>query len=258
IALTTARTGKKVYMLGDIVHNETVVKKIEASGIKKINRLNRTKSGILLIRAHGASLETFVKAKQLGYEIIDATCPMVKEIHKIAKGAQAKGCKVIIIGDKEHDEVHGIAGQLKGKALIIDGISNIPRSKLKRIKKAAVVAQSTQNLKKVLEIVDILRENIPDLLFFNTICKPTRTKQEEIMTMPKENDVMIIIGSKKSANTKRLYEIARSLNKNSWWVNSRREIKSGWFKGADSVGITAGASTPEETIQDIARHIRSL
>jgi len=258
IALTTARTGKKVYMLGDIVHNETVVKKIEASGIKKINRLNRTKSGILLIRAHGASLETFVKAKQLGYETIDATCPMVKEIHKIAKGAQAKGYKVIIIGDKEHDEVHGIAGQLKGKALIIDGISNIPRSKLKRIKKAAVVAQSTQNLKKVLGIVGILRENIPDLLFFNTICKPTRTKQEEIMTMPKENDVMIIIGSKKSANTKRLYEIARSLNKNSWWVNSRGEIKSGWFKGADSVGITAGASTPEETIQDIARHIRSL
>ncbi|MFA5063531.1 MAG: 4-hydroxy-3-methylbut-2-enyl diphosphate reductase [Candidatus Omnitrophota bacterium] len=258
IALTTARTGKKVYMLGDIVHNETVVKKIEGSGIKKINRLNRTKSGILLIRAHGASLETFTKAKRFGYEIIDATCPMVKEIHKIAKGAQAKGYKVIIIGDKKHDEVHGIAGQLKGKALVIDGIRNIPRNKLKRIKKAAVVAQSTQNLKKVLGIVDILRKYIPDLLFFNTICQPTRTKQEEIMAMPKENDAMIIIGSKKSANTKRLYEIARSLNKNSRWVNSRREIKSSWFKGANSVGITAGASTPEETIQDITSHIRSL
>lgn len=257
IAFTTARSGKKVYMLGDIVHNEVVVKEIEKSGIKKISRLNKAKSGILLIRAHGSSLETLAKAAKLGYEIIDATCPMVKEIHKLAKDAQAKGYKIIIIGDKNHDEVHGIAGQLKNNALVIDK-TNIPLERIKKVRKAAVVAQSTQNLKTVLKIVEILKKYIPDLVFYNTICKPTRTKQEEIMTMPLKNDVMIIIGSKKSANSKRLYEISRSLNKNSRWVNSKKEIKPSWFKGVKSVGITAGASTPRETIEDIASYIRLL
>jgi len=258
IAIKTAKCGKKVYMLGDIVHNEDVVRQIEASGIKKIGKLNRTKSGALLIRAHGSSLGTFTKAASLGYKIIDATCPMVKEIHRIAKEMQKKGYKIIIIGDKEHDEVRGIAGQLKDKALVIDGIENIPLGKIKQFKKAAVVAQSTQNLNAVLKITDILKTHIPDLVFFNTICKPTRTKQDEVKNMPLENDVMIIIGSKKSANTKRLYEISRSLNKKSWWVNSKDEIKPAWFKGAKSTGITAGASTPESTIKDITSYISSL
>ena len=96
------------------------------------------------------------------------------------------------------------------------------------------------------------------MVFFNTICKPTRTKQEEIKRMPLENDVMIIIGSKSSANTKRLYEISRTLNKKSWWVSSKEEIKPAWFKGAQTVGITAGASTPEYTIKDIVSYIRAL
>ena len=95
IAFTTAKTGKKVYMLGDIVHNETVVKKVEKSGIKKINELSKTSPGILLIRAHGSSLKTIAKADKLGYEIIDATCPMVKEIHKIAKNAQSNVFKIM-------------------------------------------------------------------------------------------------------------------------------------------------------------------
>ena len=249
IAIKTAKRGKKVYMLGDIVHNENVVRQIEASGIKKIGKLNKTKS---------ATLDTFAKAARLGYKIIDATCPMVKEIHRIAKEMQSKGYKIIIIGDKEHDEVRGIAGQLKDKALVIDGINNIPLEKIKKFKKAAVVAQSTQNLNAVLKITGILKNHIPDLIFYNTICKPTRTKQDEVKNMPLENDVMIIIGSKKSANTKRLYETSRSLNKNSWWINSKDEIKPAWFKGAKTAGITAGASTPESTIKDITGYISSL
>ncbi len=166
------------------MHNEEVVRQIESSGIKKIGRLNKTGSGILLIRAHGSSLATLAKAARLGYKIIDATCPMVKEIHRIAKAMQSKGYQIIIIGDKQHDEVRGIAGQLKNKALVIDGINNIPLKKINRFKQAAVVAQSTQNLNQVLKIVGILKGYIPDLVFFNTICKPTRTKQEEMNNMP--------------------------------------------------------------------------
>ncbi|MFA4989721.1 MAG: 4-hydroxy-3-methylbut-2-enyl diphosphate reductase [Candidatus Omnitrophota bacterium] len=258
IASKITKASGNVYMLGDIVHNEDVSGRIEKSGIKKINRLKKVSSGILLIRAHGASLGALRKASRLGYHIIDATCPMVKEIHKIVKDMHKKGYKIIVIGDKDHDEVQGIVGQLKEKTLVIDNLKHIPLAKIRKLKRACVVAQSTQNSQNVLKIVGLLKSYVPDLKFFNTICRPTRTKQEEIRSMPLKNDLMIIIGSKNSANTKRLYEISRLLNKKTWWVNSRKEIKPNWLKGAQSVGITAGASTPEDTIKDIVKYIRSI
>jgi 4-hydroxy-3-methylbut-2-enyl diphosphate reductase len=115
IAAKITKAAGNVYMLGDIVHNEDVSRRIEKSGIKKINRLRKISSGILLIRAHGVSQEALKKAPQLGYHIIDATCPMVKEIHKIVKEMHKKGYQIIVIGDKDHDEVQGIVGQLKNK-----------------------------------------------------------------------------------------------------------------------------------------------
>jgi len=258
IALKIAQTNKNVCMLGDIVHNEEVVKQIEQAGIKKIKKLTRGKGRILLIRAHGTSQGVLKKAIGLGYQIIDATCPMVKEIHKIAKDNEAGGYKIIVIGDKLHDEVHGIIGQLKHKAIVIDNRKEFPVRQVKRIKKACVVVQSTQDLEKVKKIVEMLKIYIPELKFFNTICRPTRIKQEEIKKMPLENDVMIIIGSKTSANTKRLYEISRSLNKKSYWVNSKQEIKPDWFKGAQSAGISAGASTPESSIREIFEYLSEI
>lgn len=258
IALKTAKSNIKVYMLGDIVHNKDVVREIEKTGIKKIKRLTRGRNKILLIRAHGTSVNTLQKARRLGYKIADATCPMVKEIHKIAQDMEQHGYRLIVIGDKKHDEVHGIIGQIKGKAIVIDTIRHIPLRIIKGIKKAGVVVQSTQNLKKALQIVEILKQYIPELKFSNTICKPTRTKQQEIRAMPLKNNIMIIIGSKNSANTKRLYEISKSLNKRSFWVTSKNEIKSGWFKNAKSVGITAGASTPESTTKSVIEYIKQI
>ncbi|MCX5700023.1 MAG: 4-hydroxy-3-methylbut-2-enyl diphosphate reductase [Candidatus Omnitrophica bacterium] len=258
IAFQAAATGEKVSMLGDIVHNEEVVKEVKKSGIRKIKSLKPTKNEFLLIRAHGADLNTFNKAIQFGYKIIDATCPMVREIHKIAENMEKKGFKIIVIGDKRHDEVYGIIGKLKKKALVIEELGDINLRIIGKIIKACVVVQSTQNQEKVLKIVSGLKKHIKQLEFFNTICLPTRTKQNEIRNMPLVNNVMIIIGSKKSANTKRLYEISYSLNKRSYWINSKQEIKPGWFKNTHSVGITAGASTPEKTISVIIEHIRKI
>ena len=258
IARKTAQASEEVYMLGDIVHNEQVVKDIARSGIKKAKKLSKGDGKILLIRAHGVNRHIFKKAASLGYEIVDATCPMVKEIHKIARENEKKSYKIIVIGDKEHDEVLGIVGQLNHKALIIERLENLKRKNMKNIKKACVVVQSTQELENVRKIVDFLKANIADLRFFNTICRPTTIKQEEIKKMPLQNDMMIIIGSKASANTKRLYEISRSLNKRSYWVNSKKEIRPDWFKGVQTVGITAGASTPESSIKEITEFISSL
>ena len=258
IAYKTLRTKNKVYMLGDIVHNEDITKEMDKAGVKKINRLVRVKNKILLIRAHGASKKTFQRAKSLGYTIVDATCPMVKEIHKIAVINEQKGYKIIIIGDNKHDEVRGIIGHLKNKTIVIDSNKKIPLKRIKKIKKAAVVVQSTQNFEKIQLIVDTLQKYIEDLRFFNTICKPTRTKQQELKIMPLKNDAMIIIGSKTSANTKRLYEISKSFNKRSYWVQSKNKVKARWFKNTRSIGITAGASTPSSTTKEVIEYIRKI
>lgn len=257
-ALEAVKIRKPLFMLGDIVHNEEVVRQIQRAGIKKISRLGPGAKKTLLIRAHGCSDKTLRKALRLGYAIIDATCPMVKEIHAIAGKLEKKGLRVIIIGDKLHDEVQGIAGRLKYPAIIIDRVENIPLKKIKNIEKAGVILQSTQNLDKALKILDVLRKYIRMVEFHNTICNPTRIKQNEAKTMPLENDIMIIIGSKTSANTKRIYEIAKPLNKHSYWISSAREIKKCWFNKAKKVGITAGASTPESSIRAVIQKIKSL
>lgn len=256
IALVSSRQKTPVSMLGDIVHNENVVRNIQEAGIKKVK--NIPKLGSLLIRAHGSAKKTVEKAKSLGLKIIDATCPMVKEIHKIASTMDKKGYKIIVIGDYKHDEVQGIVGQIKHKAIILEDIADIKRKIPKRLNKAAVVVQSTQNLDKVLKMQKMLKDYVNDLKFFNTICSPTRLKQAEIKTLPKENDCIIVIGSKTSANTKRLYQIAKSINKNSYWVNSAGDIKKAWLERVASAGITAGASTPDETIQEIKERIQNI
>ncbi len=258
IALQTAKTKKPIFMLGDIVHNEEVVRQIQLAGIKKINRLGRGAKKTLLIRAHGCSKKTLQKALKSGYTVIDATCPMVKEIHKTASKLEDNGYRVIIIGDKLHDEVQGIAGQLKSKAIIIDKPENIPWAKIKKIRRAGVVVQSTQDLDNARKILNLLRKYIPQVKFHNTICNPTRIKQNEVKIMPLENDLMIIIGSKTSANTKRIYEIAKPLNRNSFWINSAKGIMKSWLDNAKSVGITAGASTPESTIREVIQRIKLI
>lgn len=256
IATDITKKKKPVYMLGDLVHNEDVVRGFAQRGIKKIRNLSRRRKGILLIAAHGISAHLFNKALQLGYKVIDATCPMVKEIHKIVVEMDSQGYKIIIVGDRNHTEVIAIAGQIKNKAIIIEDINDLATLKLEGIKKAAVVVQSTQDAIKAAKIKKALEKKIKDLRFFNTICAPTKIKQEEIRRLPRENDLIIVIGSRKSANTKRLFEIAKSINQNTYWINSKDEIKKHWFGNIYSVGVTAGASTPFKNIKTIIQQIK--
>lgn len=255
IALESAANKNIVEMLGDIVHNERVVQQIRKAGIKKIDSLDNGKGKILLIRAHGTSTATYKKARALGYKIIDATCPMVHEIHKIVRENEKKGYRIIVIGDKKHDEVQGILGQLKKKVLVIEKNKDIEKA-VKGVRKAAVVVQSTQNLDKTLKIVDTLSKQINKLKFFNTICEPTRRKQKELKAMAADNDLMIVIGSKTSANTKRLYQISKSINNQTLWIQSETAIRPQWFREISSVGVIAGASTPESTIQKVIQRIK--
>lgn len=256
IALKTIKSASPVYMLGEIVHNEEITEQLKRSGIKKVKKLVSGKNRTFLIRAHGVSIKLADKARGLGFKIVDATCPMVKEIHKIASELEKKGYAIIVIGDKRHDEVRGIIGQLKRKAIIIEDKKDIDFAGAKKIKKAAIVVQSTQNIERVEEIVNILKPHIKELKFFNTICRPTNIKQQEIKKLPLKNDIMIIIGSKTSANTRRLYEISKSLNRRTFWIQSKHDLRPEWFKNVKNVGISAGASTPDRTIKEISSFIR--
>jgi len=258
MALDTASRGKQVEMLGDIVHNEEVVAQIEAAGIKKVSALSPGEDRILLIRAHGAAKHLVERARAYGYTIVDATCPMVKEIHTIVENAEQDGYAVIIIGDNEHEEVEGIKGQVASPVTVIESLADIPCKTGDMVCRAAVVVQSTQSLDHVLTIEAALRERIGELKFFNTICKATTTRQNEIKTLPLRNDVVLIVGSRSSANTRRLYEIALALNRRTHWIQTKQDINNDWLLGASSVGIAAGASTPESTIGSVAAYVASL
>jgi len=247
---------QEVYMLGDIVHNERVVEDLSKTGSKVVASLDDIpEDKPVLFRAHGTKPEIWKEAQKKKLNIIDATCPLVTEIHEEIKMLESENRKTIIIGDHGHDEVVGIAAQVK-KPIII---SNVEEAKaLGRMRKAGVVSQSTQMIENVQEIMSILMSKVFDLRFVNTICYPTRKNHEQIKELSKIVDVMIIIGSFTSANSKRLTQLAKQRNENSYQVVDELDLKSEWFEGVDKVGISAGASTPDNIIQSVTKHIKYL
>lgn len=255
-AYKTAKEYGDVYMLGHIVHNEHVVKDLEKSGTKVVDSIDDVpKNKPLLFRAHGTEPGLWEAAKKKNLNIIDATCPLVTEIHEEVKRLEKSGRNIIIIGDHGHDEVKGISAQAK-KPIII---SNADEAKeLRKMKKAGVVSQSTQMIENIQEIFNILLTKVTDLHFVNTICFPTKRNHEQIKRLAETADVMIIIGSFTSANSKRLTQLALERNPNSHQVTNADDIKEGWFNDVETVGISAGASTPDDIIQDVIKHVKKI
>ena len=245
-----------VYMLGDIVHNERVVSDLEKSGSMVVNNLDDIpEDKPVLFRAHGTDPEVWKEAQKKKLNIIDATCPLVTEIHEEIKILESENRKTIIIGDHGHDEVMGIAAQVK-KPIVISNVDEA--KKIGRLRKAGVVTQSTQMIENVQEIVGILMEKVYDLRFVNTICYPTRKNHTQIKELAKISDVMVIIGSFTSANSKRLTELAKQRNDNSYQVIDENDIKEEWFEDVSTVGISAGASTPDNIISNVIEKINSI
>lgn len=252
---SAARYPGRVFMLGDIVHNEIVVQRLKQAGIKTVSSISQVPRGaVMLIRAHGSAPETYRRARLRKLKIIDATCPMVAEIHRDAICLEKQEFAVAIIGEAGHDEVLGIAGEIQ-KPVILTSADDARRWSIKN-KKIGVVVQSTQNIDLVKDIVSILLDRAAEVRVFNTICASARTHQAEIRRLPRQNDAMVIIGSKKSGNTKRLFEISRALNSRTYWVETARDLKSAWFRRAKTVGVTAGASAPPEVIMAVVEKLK--
>ena len=256
LAYETANKHGEVYMLGDIVHNENVVKDLEKSGAKVVDSLSDIpKDKPVMLRAHGTKKNIWKEAEQRKMNIVDATCPLVHEIHKEVKDLSKDGRQIIVVGDHGHDEVVAIADQVPGTIVI----SNIEEAnKLKKFKKAGVVSQSTQTIENVQDIINILMTKVFDLHFVNTICYPTKRNQEQIKDLAEKCDVMIIIGSFTSANSKRLAQLSLEINKNTYQVTNSKDIDKNWFENCNIVGISAGASTPDYLIEDVKKYLEEL
>lgn len=260
IALNAAANAphEDVYMLGHIVHNEHVVKQVVDAGVKVVNDISSVPSNsTLVIRAHGTTPEAYEKANSQSLNIIDATCPLVSEIHKVALSLQEEGYQIVVIGDHGHDEVIGLTGYLKKPVIIAtpeEIAANIPR----RYPKIGVVCQSTQDIENVQSILSILSGKCKELRFVNTICAPTTQHQRDIKTMPQDVDVMIVVGSFTSANTCRLTSISKKININTYQVESSQDLKPEWFAEIKRVGVTGGASTPDNVIAEVVKKIEEI
>ena len=256
LAYDTAEANGDVYMLGTIVHNERVIENLSNSGGKVVETLEDVpENKPILFRAHGTAPELWKNADKKKLNLIDATCPLVTEIHDEIKKIEEEGRKTIIIGDHGHDEVIAIAAQVSEPIII----ANMDEAKtLRKMKKVGVVSQSTQMIENVQEIIKVLMEKVFDLRFINTICFPTRRNHEQIKELALQCDVMIVIGSFTSANSKRLTQLALERNKCSYQVTTAGDLDMSWFNDCETVGISAGASTPDEIINDVVKHIKII
>ena len=256
LAYDTAKDHGEVYMLGTIVHNEKVVEDLSKVGTKVVDKIDEVpKDKPILFRAHGTAPRVWDKAKNKNLNIIDATCPLVIEIHDEIKKLEAEGRRTIIIGDHGHDEVVGIAAQVENPIIL----ANVEEAKaLRKMKKAGVVCQSTQMIENVQEIINVLMEKVFDLRFVNTICFPTRRNHEQIKELATKCEVMIVIGSFTSANSKRLTQLALEKNKRSYQVTNTDDLEASWFENCETVGISAGASTPDDIIRSVVEKIKEI
>lgn len=255
-----AAKSDKVYTLGPIIHNEQVVNDLEKKGVKVIDSVNDIDNGYnatVIIRSHGVSERVIEALREKNVNIVDATCPFVSKIHKIVKEASQKGKNVIIIGSDKHPEVEGIKGWCVNEPVVLESVEEAQNYTIDGTKKLCVVSQTTFNYKKFKDIVDILSKKSYDIDVMNTICNATEERQTEAGTIARQSDAMLVIGGKHSSNTQKLYEICRKECENTYFIQTLDDLDLKQFQSFRSVGITAGASTPNNIIKEVQSYVRN-
>lgn len=255
-----SKTKRPVFVLGSLVHNDDVVRKIEEMGVEKINvdenlmdflNSSKGKIGTLIITAHGIGPEIYDFAKDNNINLVDTTCPKVIKVQRLAESFSKRGYQLIIIGEKKHKEVKGIFEWADKKAFIIENTEDLQKLILDPTKKVAVVSQTTQDREFFDQSAKYIQEKYPQAEIIDSICMTTHDRQSEIRKLAEENDVVVVIGSPKSANSKRLYEIAQRINPKTYFIERAENLQKEWFAGCEKVAITAGASTPNFLIEEV-------
>ena len=255
------QTGKKnVYTFGPIIHNEEVVKDLEKKGVFVINtmeELDDITEGTVIIRSHGVSSAVYEALRKKGVEIVDATCPFVLKIHNIVKQESANGKQIVIIGNEKHPEVEGIMGWSKTQVHLVDTVEKAQNLQLDPQREVCIVSQTTFNYNKFKELVEIISEKGYNIIIRNTICNATEERQTEAREIAKRVDAMIVVGGSSSSNTRKLYEICKNECKDTYYIQTLNDLDMTSLGKADCIGITAGASTPNNIIQEVYTNVRT-
>ena len=243
-----------IYTLGPIIHNEEVVRDLEEKGVKVLNSENEILTlteGTVIIRSHGVGKHIYDMLKAQGVQIVDATCPFVKKIHRIVQEQNLQGRRVIIIGDETHPEVEGIKGWGDARTMVVKNEEQMEKLPSFTGEKLCIVSQTTFNYNKFKDLVEKFEKKGYDILVLNTICNATQERQVEAMRIASQVDVMLVIGGKHSSNTQKLYDICRKECKNTYYIQTLGDFNPECISSVRSVGITAGASTPNNIIEEV-------
>jgi len=251
---------KNIYILGELIHNTDVINELEALGIKTIYEVPSKGEGICIVRSHGEAPEVFEKIKNAGFELVDLTCPDVKKVQQKAIELAKNDYFVVIVGKPNHPEVMAIkanADLYSSNVVVATTIEELEpyAEKIKSHKKVGVVVQTTQMVSSLNLVVNYLNTIAKEVLIHNTICQSTAMRQKEAKELAKESDLMVVVGSKKSANTTHLAEILKDCTK-TIHIENDSELDENLFTNVQNIGITAGASTPQIIIDKVINKIK--
>ncbi|MDO4305095.1 MAG: 4-hydroxy-3-methylbut-2-enyl diphosphate reductase [Bacillota bacterium] len=252
-------SGKKIYTYGPIIHNEEVVKDLSEKGVAVLEteeELQALKEGTVVIRSHGVPRRIYDLIEEKGLECVDATCPFVKRIHNIVAKESENGKKIIIIGNSGHPEVEGIMGWSGTPAVVVESVQEAEEFVCDKGESLCIVSQTTFNYNKFKELVEIFQKKGYNVTVVNTICNATEERQTQAREIAARVDAMIVIGGKHSSNTRKLYEICKEKCAATYFIQTLDDLHLELPKTAALVGITAGASTPNNIIEEVQNYVR--
>lgn len=257
MALKAAHDARQpVHTLGPLIHNPLVVADLEQRGVSPAATPEEAGTGTLVVRAHGVTPQVSAHARELGLDVIDATCPYVKRVHHAAEKLAREGYQVLVIGESGHPEVQGIMGHAGEDALVVSSEAEIDGLAL--AKRVGIVVQTTQTIELLRCIVARLLGRVEELRVVNTICEATSERQNAARDAARKADCMIVVGGRESGNTQRLAQICHEVCSKTHHIEDANEIDSAWFADAETIGITAGASTPAEHIECVRARIHEI
>jgi 4-hydroxy-3-methylbut-2-enyl diphosphate reductase len=255
LALDLANQGP-LTILGDLVHNPDVVARLDAAGATRAAAPEDVRTPAVLLTAHGVADRVRLRLRGQGLEVHDATCPLVTRAHKALARLAAEGRHPVVIGQAEHVEVRGLIGDLDDFTVVLNE-ADLDRLAARLARepglRLGVVSQTTQPLERVLELVAAMRARFPgtDVQFIDTVCQPTKDRQEAARDLAAESDAVVVVGGPDSNNSRKLAELARRLGKPAYLVARASELRPEWFAGCAVVGVTAGTSTPDAVIEEV-------
>jgi len=256
LALEHADAGP-LTILGDLVHNPTVLSALTVKGITIARDLDAVATPTLMVTAHGTSERTLARTRALGLTVVEATCPLVHVAHRAVAALARGGYHVVIVGQRDHVEVRGLTGDLDRFDVVLDDEEVLALEEHPRL---GIAAQTTQPLEKVRRVVDLIRWRFPrsEVRFMDTVCKPTKDRQSAAVEMARQSDLVIVVGGRSSNNTRELVNTCSRHCAQVHHVQTDADVRAEWFHGVNVVGLTAGTSTPDEVLDAVEARIRQL